>query len=391
MQQTLSLNIHKIPEELRLILNLLSGKKMKEIQLNNPLNIDWEMFLTQAKHHRVYPLLASKISPAEDFIPSYVTQSIKELYKINTFQMLHLSAEMDQINKIFTANGISLLFLKGPLLGSELYGDISQRTSNDLDILIPIEQLNQVEELLLQQGYKKDDYFETFLNDWKWRHHHITFLHKEKGIKIEVHWRLNPGPGKEPKFSDLWERKRVVKHTNKPIYLLGKEDLFFFLVLHGARHGWSRLRWLIDIYQMLKKEMNWEEVYQLFYKFHHVHVAGQALILVSALFNYPLPKRVYMLFKNKRSHLLAQEAIYYLERRVNLHSYPVPSDVAKYHSKHLFSLMSTQQKVLFILSFLYPLPEDIKVLPLPKRLYFMYFPLRPITWLLKKTRKHVLT
>ena len=36
------------------------------------------------------------------------------------------------------------------------------------------------------------------------------------------------------------------------VYILGREDLFLFLVSHGARHGWSRLRWLIDIHQIVK-------------------------------------------------------------------------------------------------------------------------------------------
>ena len=51
---------------------------------------------------------------------------------------------------------------------------------------------------------------------------------------------------------------------------------------------------------------------------------------------------------------------------VNLHTDPVPEDVAKYHKRHLFSLMSNQQKIFFILSFLYPFPTDAETLPLPK-------------------------
>lgn len=382
MQQNWNLNLNNIPEELHLILNLLSEKNTSE----SP-KIDWDQFINLAKHHRVYPSLASKMVLMEESIPSKVKQTIKQLYQRNTLYMLYLSAEMENINKLFQTENINLLFLKGPLLGTDLYGDVSLRTSNDLDILIPIEQLDQAEDLLLQQGYVKDEYFDTHFNDWKWRHHHLSFFHQEKGIKIEVHWRLNPGPGREPHFSELWEQRR----GNKETYTLAKEDLFYFLVLHGARHGWSRLRWLMDIFQMLKQEMNWEEIYQVFKKYHQIHIAGQALILVSVLFNSPLPKGTERFLQNKRSHLLAQKAIFYLERRVSLHSSPVPKEIADYHSRHLFSLMSTHQKCLFILSLYYPLPEDVQVLPLPKLLRFLYFPLRPVTWLLKKTRKYVLT
>ncbi|WP_217582298.1 nucleotidyltransferase family protein, partial [Lysinibacillus sp. GbtcB16] len=79
-------------------------------------------------------------------------------------------------------------------------------------------------------------------------------------IKIEIHWRLHPGPGKEPSFEALWERKRTSTLTSESIYQLGREDLFLFLISHGARHGWSRLRWLLDINQMVKQGLDWKEV-----------------------------------------------------------------------------------------------------------------------------------
>ena len=75
---------------------------------------------------------------------------------------------------------------------------------------------------------------------------------------------------------------------------------------------------------------------------------------------------------------------------VNLHTYPIPEDVAKYHKQYLFKLMSPQQKLIFILSFLYPYPDDAKTLPLPKKIHFLYFPLRPLLWAWRKTRKHAL-
>ena len=71
-------------------------------------------------------------------------------YKINTFQMLHLSGEMEQVSKLFTENEIRTLFLKGPVLAHDLYGDISLRTSSDLDLLIPLHDLDKAEELLIK-------------------------------------------------------------------------------------------------------------------------------------------------------------------------------------------------------------------------------------------------
>lgn len=390
-----SLHVECIPKELQLLLEMLKIQDGNTVLSNsNELftNIDWGAFLKLAMHHRVYPLIYLKMKEIDEkSIPPYVIQTLYLQFKKNTFQMLHLSAEMEQVSKLFTENEIRTLFLKGPILAHDLYGDISLRTSCDLDMLIPIYQLEKAETLLLEQGYVKDDYIQTILNDWKWRHHHITFFHPQKQIKLEIHWRLNPGPGKEPSFEQLWERKRKSTLTSYPIYLLGSEDLFLFLVTHGARHGWSRLRWLVDINQIVRQSLDWVEINRLLKKYHFLSLGGQALTLASQLLNTTIIKEMMGLTNKKRSRQLAQDTLFYFKQMVNLHADSVPEEVTIYHTRYLFSLMSNQQKFLFIMSYLYPYPIDAKTLPLPKPLHFLYFPLRPFLCFWRKTRKHVLT
>ncbi|ASK63708.1 Renal dipeptidase [Virgibacillus phasianinus] len=386
-----TLNLSHIPKEVKLILALLKeGNEQYIVKHQAELcnKIDWKLFINQAKHHRVYPLLHSKIKLLkEEFVPTYVKEFLQQQYMRNTFQMLHLSGEMERVSKLFSESQINLLFLKGPALAHELYGDVSLRTSSDLDMLIPIEKIDQAEQLLISQGYEKDDYIQTVLNDWKWRHHHVTYIHPVKNIKLEIHWRLNPGPSKEPGFYDLWKRKNKSPLTNFPVYLLGNEDLFLFLVSHGSRHGWSRLRWLVDIHHLIKQNVDWKTVYKLLKTNYFLGVGGQSMILASELLNAPITMQMKSLFISKRSKKLAQGAIFYLESMINLHTDPVPEDIARYHKHHLFSLMSFQQKFLFIVSFLYPYPEDAETLPLPKKLHYLYFPLRPLLWAWRKTRK----
>ncbi|MGP4067338.1 nucleotidyltransferase domain-containing protein [Halobacillus sp. B29] len=387
----MNLDLSEVPKELRLIIELLKAENhtdIRNIQSEWYQGIDWKLFVKQAFHHRVYPILHSKAVMVEErFMPASVIERLSFEYKRNTFQMLQLSAEMQHIGHLFTKNGLRTLFLKGPMLAQELYGDVSLRTSGDLDLLIPIDRLEKAEALLEKQGYVKDDYIQTVLNDWKWRHHHVTYFHPKKNIKIELHWRLNPGPGKEPHFESLWSRKTKCSITKYPIYMLGAEDLFLFLVSHGARHGWSRLRWLFDIHQLMKQELNWAQVNKLLKKYHFQEEGAQACILSSELLASPIYKEMKLTRKSKK---LAQQAVYYFEFMINLHSLPLPEEVAIYHKRHLFALMSLSQKVIFILSFLHPYPEDAQLLPLPKRLHFLYFPLRPFLWGWRKTRKHVL-
>lgn len=395
MDNNLDLDLEFIPRELKLLIDIITldnDEKVQDAIEESHEGINWNLFVELAFHHRVYPLLSSKLKKIPNkLVPQFVIQTLSQNYKVNTFKMLYLCSEMEFLKKICEESKINILFLKGPVLAQELYGDVSLRTSSDLDVLIPIVELENMENLLIKSGYVKDDYIQTVLSDWKWRHHHLTYIHPEKDIKVEVHWRLNPGPGKEPSFRQLWERKRTSLVISSPIYYLGEEDLFLFLVSHGARHGWSRLRWLIDIHQIVKQNMDWIKLYQLLKNNHYLHIGGQALILTSQILNTEINNgHAKRLIKGNRPRRLAQEAIYYLEKMVNLHTIPLPEDIARYHKHHLFSLMSNQHKFFFIVSLLYPYPSDAEILPLPKNLHFLYFPLRPLLWAWRKTRKQAL-
>lgn len=387
----LKLNISRIPKELNFILELLKDNDQVENNQAFYKEINWNMFIDLCLHHRLYPAVYLKLKQLKlDIVPEFVMEFLSVHYKRNTLKMLKFSAITEKISRLLSDKHIPLILLKGPALAYQLYGDISYRTSSDLDFLVPIDKLEEAEKLLVQQGYMKDDYIKTVLNDWKWRHHHFTYTHPQQNIKIEVHWRLNPGPGKEPDFNELWERKSRSALTQFPVYLLGKEDLFLFLISHGARHGWSRLRWLVDIQCLLNQQLDSKKVNQITRKYHYHRSAGQGLILAAYLLSLELDLEMERLTKSASAKNLAQQAVFYLENMVNLHTDPVPEDVANYHKHHLFALMSLQQKLVFIMSFLYPYPEDEQTLPLPKPFHFLYFPLRPFLWAWRKTRKHAL-
>lgn len=381
------LNISKIPKELIFILELLKDNvQIKDIQALYK-EIDWNTFIKLSLHHRLYPVIYLKLKQLPmNIVPAFVMNYLSIQYKRNTLKMLKFSAIAEKISRLLSDNDIPLILLKGPALAHQLYGDISHRTSNDLDFLISIDQLELTEKILVQEGYIKDDYIKTILNDWKWRHHHVTYSHPQENVKVEIHWRLNPGPGKEPKFHELWERRSRSKLTTFPVFLLGKEDLFLYLTSHGARHGWSRLRWLVDIQYLIKQQLEWKRVYQTTRKYHYHRSAGQGIYLATSLLNLELDQGMVSLMKASFAKKLGQQAVFYFENMVNLHTDPVPKDVAKYHKSHLFVLMSLQQKVIFILSCLYPYPEDEQTLPLPKLFHFLYFPLRPFLWIWRKIR-----
>lgn len=392
MEHVADFDVKNIPCELTLALSMLKSKDLHSLQSlisEIPSDFNWDSFLDLTIHHRIFPIVYPKlIDINKDIFPSSIFNQLKGLYEHNTLKMLYLSSVMKDVCNLFTQNNINTLVLKGPILGSDLYGDISLRTSGDLDVLVPIKELDKVNKLLEDLGYEKDDYIQTILGDWRWRHHHVTYIHPKTGVKLEIHWRLNPGPGREPSFKELWNRKRTENFSKQPIYILGREDLFLFLVSHGARHGWSRLRWLLDIYQLSNKKLNWGVLTKLLVKYNYTQLGGQAILLNIVLLDMIPTKEMSEIARDFHARKIAKLTIYYLERMVNLHNEPVPLEIATYHKSYLFQIKSLKQRFFFVFSFLFPYPEDADVLPLPKKIHFLYFPLRPFLWIWRKTKKY---
>lgn len=393
MENNLSLDLTRVPKELKLLLEIIKDENNLNLKkfMNEGEDIDWELFKELAIHHRLFPLLVGKLRKMEgQYIPRDLFQDLDQLYKHNTFRMLHLTREMEMICKSFNDNQIKSLVLKGPILAADLYGDLSLRTSADLDILVPITELDKAKQLLIDLGFERDGEIQPVFSDWKWRSNHHTYFHTQKGVKCEVHWRLYPLPGKEPSFDELWERRRVSSLTNYPIHYLGREDLLLYLASHGARHGWSRLRWLVDIEKLLKQEINWTFFYEQLNKYKKQHIVGQAILLSSQLLKTIIPQEMEILVSSKIAQSLAQRALFYCEHMVNLSENTLPSMETKYFNRYLFSTMPNYQKILFTITSLYPSKSDVETLPLPKKLYFLYFPLRPFLSIWRKKRKQVL-
>jgi hypothetical protein len=383
MNRTFRLNTAHFPKELTLLLELLQEHDDTDIseKLKDKLSdMDWDRFLELVRHHRVYPLIYVKLKNVDkELIPEQVLQNLHSDYIRNTFQMLHLSGEMERICKILNENGIRTLMLKGPVLAEALYGDISLRTSRDLDILIHVADIEKSEEILKNCGYKLKDEFPRILGDWKWRTHHINYFHPQKKIEIELHWRLKLGIGNEPDFKELWERKVRSSLTSEPIYFLGEEDLFLFLTSHGARHAWSRLRWLVDIDRLVRKGLRWEIICFLLKKHQNLHIAGQSLLLASELLQTPLTQSKKFLTFNRHAFQIARQSIFFIKEKADLFPTP-PKYLAGRLNRYFISLMPLSQKYKYYISILHPTSYDAEMLPLPKSLHFIYFPLRPFLW-----------
>jgi len=373
--KALELSGNEISPELTLVINLLrDNSDWVEDDFNECMdNIEWDRFMKLLRHHRVYPLVYDKLKKMNlSHMPSHIMESLEIQYNHNTYRMLQLSSELCNISKALDEDGIKSIMLKGPLLAKQLYDEINLRTSKDLDILIRLEDVERAEKTLHGLGYFPE---QKPLN-WKRKVHHLSYRHAQQVMQVEIHWRMSPKFGKKQTFDMLWQRRHVVSIANQPMHVLSNEDLLIYLSDHGARHGWFRLRWLVDIDRLLQHDFNLKELQLAISKHGGLPFIGQAALLSQQILSTNITGNLRRLIDEKKSQKLADLALECVITEVDGNSKSM-----KKYKKKIYSLWSFKQKCSHILIRIAPSEDDVALLPLARPFYFLYVPLRPFLWL----------
>ena len=115
---------------------------------------DPERLFTTADRHGVLPILARALSLAG--IPGETARArAREI----AFRNLSLAAELVKLVGALRKLGIEVLAYKGPILGQQLYGDVTLRQFRDLDIVIAPADVMRTRDALCQLGYEEMEPF----------------------------------------------------------------------------------------------------------------------------------------------------------------------------------------------------------------------------------------
>lgn len=231
-----------------------------------PEGLDWDTFDASVRKHRLQPLLIRGLKSMDrqtleryPALKRYLGMQNK--YSMESFQRLQALA---QVNAALAEAGIRMISMKGPLLAIEAYGDPSLRTSRDLDVMVPEADLRRAGEVLVGLGYacEENPFHKTPL---RWKFYNQVELEKHEvytrdEVVLELHWKGNYQSGDS--FDELWDRRQEQLLLGQPIAAMGAEDRYPALIVHGAEHGFHRLRWLLDLYELQKKPgFSWEQLH----------------------------------------------------------------------------------------------------------------------------------
>ena len=380
----------KLPRELRLLLDISMQKTVPV-----PDDLYWAYFDRLVAQHRIQPLLIRGLRPFGGDCPPELAKYRPQQSRFMKQSMERIQA-LGAINAAFSEEGIHMISMKGPMLAMELYGDPSLRTSRDLDLMVAQEDLDRAGEILTGMGYELEAHlrYGTPLRQKFYRmvEHEKHLVYNKGDICIELHWQSDYQ--REQSFPELWARREERQLMGRPIALMGHDDRIPALIIHAAEHGFLRLRWLLDLYELQKKPgFSWERIYEL------MDAQGLGVVLLETLLvmhRLDLPGLTDLeckYFRLKRSEdgvlLEAKDS----ERAAKLSDAVFPLLLRQVGAtdpewKAYDSLMPRavygKTALQWVLTVLGPTEHEYEFVDLPDWLFWLYFIIRPINWVRRK-------
>ena len=225
----------------------LRGNKM-DIPINTQIN--WNELIEECRQHQISSLLYYGISKnsLKSIDNNIVENWKKETFMSGVYQINHIK-QISKVLSIFNENNIPVIVLKG-LVVRELYPKSELRTMCDADILVHEEDLDNVINIIKEEGY-----IEYSRNNF-----HIAF---SKGNSlIEVHWTLvneDMFDGISEFKDEIWRNAVEVNVGDSMALSMCDEDLLIYLCLHMANHiknsGFG-IRQICDVFLTVEKKSN---------------------------------------------------------------------------------------------------------------------------------------
>jgi len=339
-------------------------------------DLDWQYTIDTAYEHCVTQLLYHALSDYESAVtPDWVLTELQAQCQRIAQQNLQYTHELVELVSAIRAQDIPVIPYRGPVLASIGYGDIGLRQFKDLDLLVYQDDIPVVKDLLLERGYEprywsdsteeltetQERLYTKFCRDYPFQN--------DAGIEVELHWRVVSRDFPTDITMDrVWDRAEDVSIGGSQLAVLSPEDRLLMLLVHGSRHRWERLSWIVDVAQVLTTaDIDMAAVWQRAKAQNCKRMVALGFVIVQDLFNSPAPSEVVQ-YINSDGKLAGLRS----KRHDHLFAAPYSGQVEE-HIDQAGLLDRTWQRVHFWLWWaLSPDRPTIETYAFPNRLAFFY-------------------
>lgn len=218
--------------------------------------LDWTLVTRLAARHRVEGLVSASLERVGAAPPGADGETLKAGALEVARRSLTHAAESVRIQSLLDDAGLANLLLKGSAVETLAYGSLGRKDAWDIDLLVSPTAVGPAMKTLDAAGYDlsapadlSPAQFETYISLAR----ECELRHRSSGLTVELHWGLADGPVLLPGLSfsspSQWVDAGALRFRT-----FAREELFAYLCVHGAMHGWSRLKWLADLAALVAGE-----------------------------------------------------------------------------------------------------------------------------------------
>jgi hypothetical protein len=340
--------------------------------------VDWEIAVKLARRHRCLPLLHRHLkSICPDALPAELASRVRQECQQLALHNLILTSDLLQIVNRFDQAGIESIPYKGPLLAHLAYGDLSLRGFGDLDILVRQPDLQRAQRELVELGYtpyKHNELSSFFVENSC----HYLFAHPRHQFYVELHWAVAPSYFPLA-FRDrrLWQHLQRIPFGGMSLLAHKFEDLVLALCIHGGKHHWSRLSWIVDLAELIRRhpELDWDWLLAEAARLHCLRLVFLGLHLVVDLLQAPVPAQV-------RERISRDQTVRQLADEIQ-EGLAHPVEISWSGLKNVSYMCRMRERLrdrvaYFVRRTITPTEFELDWKSLPRPLHFLYFPLRAL-------------
>ena len=272
---------------------------------------DWDGFLYSAYAHGVFPLVHKALKSVSN-VPEKVKSRLKNTNLDIARRNMTMTAELLKVMKLLEEHSIPALAIKGPVLSQMIYGDVTQRQYADLDILLHADNLYRATELLMSNEYTYEYPLAFTKNKALFKAtKDITLRREHQGIDVEIHWRLFSGRLFKKSNIDLFtDNKQYIEINNYQIPTLDEKVLILYLLLHGSKHMWERLEWIVDIDRLVRsQQIDWDMIMRTAKMMQIEPMIQLGCAVAYDLFQTPFPKTLIQNFEQDIAIVKAKKIV----------------------------------------------------------------------------------
>jgi hypothetical protein len=310
-------------------------------------------------------------------LPETARHELAHFYSANSAKNRFLTGELLRILQLFEDEKILAVPFKGPVLAAVLYCNLALREFVDLDILVREQDIPKARQILANHGYQSNVKSANITPDTS----NDELYSPSTGTMVELHWQFSPRrfisvlPAQQ-----VWKNIESIEILGRQVGSFSSQDAFLFLAAHGAKHSWSKLKWLCDLAEFIRSnpELDWSLLFRRAEALGAVRICRLGIYLAAELLQAEVPSNVLdAVGGDAQVRRLAHEVRLRME---------APRDVDPIDGQ-IFNLKLKERlrdrvRYVFLQCTQYS-GEEERFLSLPSTLSFVYVFVRPI-WLLRR-------